>query len=182
MKNLKDLKQALPPSRMGGNAAVARPLGTAFRGNDTAQRPTTSVTSAYYTSGSKLKEKADELMLKADSAGARTPEEMLKKFTREINDLLEQSALASTKGNHGQALELAKEAVNKDKNLHKVMESNNLPADGLDLSYSVQFNYALSLQKNGMLQEALAKYNEIIKSKLYAQAGRLHINIGNIYF
>lgn len=33
-----------------------------------------------------------------------------------------------------------------------------------------------------MTQEALIKYDEIIKSKQFTQAGRLRVNMGNIYF
>jgi intraflagellar transport protein 88 len=33
-----------------------------------------------------------------------------------------------------------------------------------------------------MIQEALTKYTEIIKSKQFPQAGRLRVNMGNIYF
>lgn len=35
----------------------------------------------------------------------------------------------------------------------------------IDLSYCVAFNLANQLQTSGIYQEALAKYNEIIKSK-----------------
>ena len=58
MQNFKEMKQNLPPSRMGGNpAADRRGLGTAFKGNDTAIRPPTSINSAQYVGGNKLKEK-----------------------------------------------------------------------------------------------------------------------------
>ena len=33
-----------------------------------------------------------------------------------------------------------------------------------------------------MLQEALTKYNEIIKGKQYSFAGRIRVNMGNIYY
>jgi len=40
----------------------------------------------------------------------------------------------------------------------------------------------VQLQACGIFQEAINKYTEIIKSKQYPQAGRLRVNIGNIYF
>jgi intraflagellar transport protein 88 len=33
-----------------------------------------------------------------------------------------------------------------------------------------------------MTQEALTKYNEIIKGKQYQNAGRIRVNMGNIYY
>jgi len=33
-----------------------------------------------------------------------------------------------------------------------------------------------------MFQEALTKYNEIIKGKQYNCAGRIRVNMGNIYY
>jgi intraflagellar transport protein 88 len=40
----------------------------------------------------------------------------------------------------------------------------------------------VSLEANGMVQEALTKYTEIIKSKQFQHAGRLRVNMGNIHF
>lgn len=52
----------------------------------------------------------------------------------------------------------------------------------VDLSFAVSLNHAVCLEANGMLQEALSKYNEIIKGKQYQYAGRIRVNMGNIYF
>lgn len=51
-----------------------------------------------------------------------------------------------------------------------------------DLSFAVSLSHAVCLESNGMLQEALAKYNEIIKGKQYQYAGRIRVNMGNIYY
>jgi len=51
-----------------------------------------------------------------------------------------------------------------------------------DLTFAVSLNHAICLEANGMTQEALAKYNEIIKGKQYQLAGRIRVNMGNIYF
>jgi intraflagellar transport protein 88 len=73
--------------------------------------------------------------------------------------------------------------VNKEKSLRKLRESTStIDAINLDLSYCAVFNLAVSLEANGMIQEALTKYTEIIKSKQFQHAGRLRVNMGNIYF
>lgn len=50
------------------------------------------------------------------------PEEQFKILEREINTLIEESAMANLKGNNSEALEKAKEAVNKEKNLRRQRE------------------------------------------------------------
>jgi intraflagellar transport protein 88 len=52
----------------------------------------------------------------------------------------------------------------------------------VDLSFSVSLSQALCLEASGMLQEALSKYQEIIKGKQYQFAGRIRVNMGNIYY
>ena len=52
----------------------------------------------------------------------------------------------------------------------------------MDLSFAVALNHALCLEANSMIQEALTKYNEIIKSKQFQFAGRIRVNIANIYY
>ena len=52
----------------------------------------------------------------------------------------------------------------------------------LDLTYAVKFNLAMCYQRNKMYTEAINAYNLIVKNKQYPQAGRLRVNIGNIFF
>ena len=73
--------------------------------------------------------------------------------------------------------------MNKEKALRKQKEAANAVDDkSIDLAYCVAFNHAISLEANMMTKEALIKYDEIIKSKQFTQAGRLRVNMGNIYF
>ena len=100
-------------------------------------------------------------------------------YLKEINKAIEESAVAKIKGNLSEALEKAKDAVNKEKvqpinilikNLRRLREqSNTIDQINLDLSYCVSLSLACQLQSNGLLSDALAKYNEIIKSKQYPQ-------------
>lgn len=118
-----------------------------------------------------------------DKRDEQTPEESFKKMEKEINKLLDECAIAASKNQFPEALEKAKEAVSKEKNLKKQRELKNM-ADSInmELTFSCLFNLAVQYQTNGLYQEALTKYNEIIKSKQFQQAGRLRVNMGNIYF
>lgn len=51
-----------------------------------------------------------------------------------------------------------------------------------DLTYAVCFNLANQYDANGMYTEALNTYSLIVKDKNYPNAGRLRVNMGNIYF
>ena len=66
----------------------------------------------------------------------QSPEEIFKNNEKEINKLIDESAVASSKGQFAEALEKAKEAVSKEKNLKKQKELQNL-ADSInmDLTY-----------------------------------------------
>ena len=44
------------------------------------------------------------------------------------------------------------------------------------------FNLANVYQQNGMMEEALNTYTLVVKNKNYPQAGRLRVNMGNIYY
>lgn len=52
----------------------------------------------------------------------------------------------------------------------------------VDLTYCVCFNLANAYAMNNMFQEALNTYTLIVKNKTYLTAGRLRVNMGNVYF
>lgn len=73
-------------------------------------------------------------------------EEQYKVLEKEINTLIEDSAVANLKGNLSEALEKAKEAYNKEKNLRRLREQNNqIDSINVDLSYCAAFNLANQL-------------------------------------
>ena len=119
------------------------------------------------------------LAKKADNS----PEEACREIEKEVNQLIEESSLSASKGDTQYALERAKEAMKREKVLCKQREANGL-ADQIDadLSYAVLFNLAVQYQTCGMYTEAINTYTSMIKSKQYAQSGRLRINMGNIHF
>lgn len=97
--------------------------------------------------------------------------------------LVEESTIAAAEGNIRLALEKAKDAGKKERQLSRQREQLELGDQmNLDLTYCVLFNLANQYQLNQMYQEALNTYGVIVKNKLFNQSGRLRVNMGNIYF
>jgi intraflagellar transport protein 88 len=113
----------------------------------------------------------------------QSPEQIIKDLERKVNFLIEESTFAAQDGKFQQALDKAKEAGKKERQLAKLREQHNLADQiNLDLTYCVLFNLANQYHVNKMYQEALNSYNVIVKNKLFNQSGRLRVNMGNIYF
>lgn len=165
--------QPKPGTRQGTS------IGTAMKKGES--RPMTSIQKANFgATGDNFRKTTTKLEQKKVDA---TPDEQYKKFEREINKLIEESALASVKGNRSEALEKAKEAANKERQLRKLKESNTAEDQAnLELTYCVTFNLANQYQNNGMFNEAINTYTTIVKNKQYMHGGRLRVNMGNIYF
>jgi intraflagellar transport protein 88 len=80
-------------------------------------------------------------------------------------------------------LQKAKEATRKERLLCKHRDKNGLSDQiNFDLTYATCFNLAHQYHCNGHLTEALATYGIVVKNKQYPQAGRLRVNMGNIYY
>ncbi|GBG29037.1 Intraflagellar transport protein 88-like [Hondaea fermentalgiana] len=122
---------------------------------------------------------APALAAKSDSS----PEERAKDLEKTVNRLLEQSAEASVKKQLMAALERAKEAAKRERSLCKFREQNGLgDQQNLELTYAVSSNLANVYALNNMDNEAINTYSLIVKNKQYPQAGRLRVNMGNVYF
>lgn len=102
---------------------------------------------------------------------------------KKVNALLEESTELALNGSAVKALEKAKEAAKQESALYLYREKHGHGDDNNpDLTYSVTLQLALVYQKNGQHDDALNQYNKIVKNKDYVQAGRLRVNMGNIYF
>eukprot|EP01116_Phalansterium_solitarium_P017378 TRINITY_DN4264_c0_g1_i2.p1 TRINITY_DN4264_c0_g1~~TRINITY_DN4264_c0_g1_i2.p1 ORF type:complete len:484 (-),score=173.47 TRINITY_DN4264_c0_g1_i2:251-1702(-) len=151
-----------------------------------ADRPMTSIKAAGFTAGGKpqgapgaTRPPAPALVKKADSS----PEAAARELEKKVNQFIEESAIASSQGQHKLALEKAKEGVKKEKQLARQREQNGiLDVMNLELTYAVYFNLANQFHKNGLYQEAISTYNLIVKNKQYALGGRMRVNMGNIYY
>merc|ERR1719163_300133 len=186
-----------PPSSMGrmmtgqGGVPQSRMMtGAQTGGGATEARPMTSVSGAGYKTASKGSRNFDPLGAATRgpapplaSKGENSPEDMAKEMEKQVNSLIEQSAEAASKNNLADALEKAREAGKKERQLCKHREQHGLVDQmNLDLTYASCFNLANSYHLNGMYDEALHTYSLIVKNKQYPQSGRLRVNMGNIYY
>jgi intraflagellar transport protein 88 len=112
-----------------------------------------------------------------------TVEDKLKDEERKIYRLVEDCAILRSTDRPTEALDKAKEAFRREKQLEKIREQHT-PGDHAvsDLNYAVMLNMATMHQACGNYTEALSHYNHIIKSKSTAMVGRLRVNMGNIYY
>ncbi|CAH8570770.1 unnamed protein product [Schistosoma guineensis] len=110
-------------------------------------------------------------------------EERIKNMEKKVNHLIEESCVAACQAEITLALEKAKEASRKERVLARQREQLGVADQiNLDLTYSVLFNLANRYTANGMYQEALNTYQAIVRNKMFAHAGRLKVNMGNIYY
>uniref|UniRef100_A0A671RUI4 Intraflagellar transport 88 homolog n=1 Tax=Sinocyclocheilus anshuiensis TaxID=1608454 RepID=A0A671RUI4_9TELE len=170
-------------SRMPVGTAMGRPMTGAVQ--DGAARPMTAVRAAGYSSSIARGSVFDPLGQSKgpdpplETKNEDTPEEKIKILEKKVNDLIEESCLAHARGDLQLFLEKAKEAGRKERALVRQREQTGT-ADhiNLDLTYSVTNQYA----NNDMYTEALNTYQVIVKNKMFNNAGRLKVNMANIYF
>ena len=86
-------------------------------------------------------------------------------------------------GKFGKALEMGKEAANKERQIRRLREQDGMIEQiNFELTFCVCVNLANQFQVNGMFKEALNTYTLIVKNRNYPNSGRLRVNMGNIYF
>ncbi|XP_049528946.1 intraflagellar transport protein 88 homolog [Dermacentor silvarum] len=171
----------VPPSRL--NTAA-----TSF-----ASRPMTAVRGAGYSSAAvqgpvgsafdPLAQAKTSIPSFGSSKESSSPEERLKQLEGAVMELVEQSSISASKQQYKLALDQAKDAVAKERNLSRQREqaASEVPPN-LDLMYCALFNLAVQYTNNQMYTEALSTYQLIVKNKAFSNAGRLKLNMGNIYF
>ncbi|AYU79996.1 intraflagellar transport protein 88, putative [Leishmania donovani] len=109
-------------------------------------------------------------------------EEELAEMEKQVNKLIEESAMLALQKDYGAALEKAKDAGKLERLLCKKREQYGLAEQiNVDLTYAVHFNLAVQYQNHQLYTEALNTYNLIIRNVQFPQAGRLRVNMGNIY-
>ncbi|XP_055682344.1 intraflagellar transport protein 88 homolog [Lutzomyia longipalpis] len=164
-----------PFSRMGTTAQLAK------------ARPSTAVRGVGYTSDASRTfehQAQHKKSVVVDAKKHQSPEEKYRGLEKKIQDLLEQSILLSTgpKADLRGALNKAKEASSLDRKLLQMRDqSNGNYVHNFDLTFSVLFNLANIYALNDMHVEALNTYNLVTKNKMFSNANRLKINMGNIY-
>ncbi|XP_061143595.1 intraflagellar transport protein 88 homolog [Syngnathus typhle] len=167
--------------------SVSRPMTAAVQSG--AARPMSAISAAGYSSSptrscsnfdplGQCRGPAPPLEEKKDD----TPEEKIKLLEKNVNDLITESCMAQSMGNSQLALEKAREAGRKERALGRQREqSGNAEQINVDLTYAVLLNLANQYENNEMYPEALNSYQVIIKDKMFANAGRLKVNMANIW-
>jgi len=154
--------------RKGGPPSILNSVTSRFGGvgadDVPAQRPMTSVKAAGYSStGQGSRPVFDPLMQGARGPAPalqkkpeNTPEDVARLMEHKVNELLEASAFANAAADYVLALDKAKEAGKKERQLWKHREGANLmDSVNIDLTYSVCFNLAVQYHANKQYSEAL---------------------------
>ncbi|XP_041055364.1 intraflagellar transport protein 88 homolog [Carcharodon carcharias] len=182
-----------PFGNMGARVPLAsstgRPATGAIQDGIAVARPMTAVRAAGYSSATYRGSAFDPLGQSRGPAppletkNEDTPEEKVKNLEKTVNELIEESCIANRCGDLQLALEKAKEAGRKERILVRQREQTSSSDHiNLDLTYSVLFNLASQYAANDMYAEALNTYQVIVKNKMFNNAGRLKVNMANIYF
>eukprot|EP00070_Physeter_catodon_P046189 XP_028353083.1 intraflagellar transport protein 88 homolog isoform X2 [Physeter catodon] len=167
-------------------SSVGRPMTGAIQ--DGVTRPMTAVRAAGFTKAALRGSAFDPLGQSRGPApplearNEDSPEEKIRQLEKKVNELVEESCIANSCGDLRLALEKAKDAGRKERVLVRQREQVTSPENiNLDLTYSVLFNLASQYSANEMYPEALNTYQVIVKNKMFSNAGRLKVNMGNIY-
>ncbi|XP_064131436.1 intraflagellar transport protein 88 homolog isoform X4 [Loxodonta africana] len=173
-------------SKTSLTSSVGRPLTGTIQ--DGVSRPMTAVRAAGFTKAALRGSAFDPLGQSRGPAppleakNEDSPEEKIRQLEKKVNELVEESCIANSCGDLKLALEKAKDAGRKERVLVRQREQVTAPENiNLDLTYSVLFNLASQYSANEMYAEALNTYQVIVKNKMFSNAGRLKVNMGNIY-
>uniref|UniRef100_A0A3Q0KMH1 Putative tetratricopeptide repeat protein 10, tpr10 n=1 Tax=Schistosoma mansoni TaxID=6183 RepID=A0A3Q0KMH1_SCHMA len=167
-----DFGRPMTSVRAAGYSSMGRRLSTGQPGNQVWLGDQTVPTTIDVSAVPPLESKSDD-----------SSEERIKNMEKRVNHLVEESCVAACQGEITLALEKAKEASRKERVLARQREQLGVADQiNLDLTYSVLFNLANRYTANGMYQEALNTYQTIVRNKMFAHAGRLKVNMGNIYY
>jgi intraflagellar transport protein 88 len=111
------------------------------------------------------------------------PRDVARKMGNAINTLLEEVAALKRAGKFAEALDKAKEAVNKEDSLKRHRKEHALPREGQsELTFAVLFSVASTYEDNDMLDEAIKAYTYLTTQRDHPLSGRVRANLGNIYY
>nr|KAG5694497.1 hypothetical protein BaRGS_014228 [Batillaria attramentaria] len=175
--------------RMAMPSSMGRPV-TGMNDGEGGPRPMTAVRAAGFTSAGGRGATFDPMNQAGrgpapplEAKSEDSPEEKIRQLEKKVNELIEESCFANSRGELQLALEKAKEAGRKERVLVRQREQQSMGEQiNLDLTYSVLFNLANQYAANEMYAEALNTYQVIVKNRMFSNAGRLKVNMGNIYF
>eukprot|EP00049_Salpingoeca_infusionum_P015355 m.298032 g.298032 ORF g.298032 m.298032 type:complete len:836 (-) comp15859_c3_seq1:96-2603(-) len=164
-------------------------MGTAMRvaGGAGGHRPTTSVQGTGFSSrdpsASFDPSRSVGAPAQLEKLEDTRPEALLKKLEAKVHELLESSARAIDKQDFQKALEKAQEACTHEKQFAREKEQLlGVEQVNFDLTFAVILHLACVQEQCEMYPEAISTLNILIKDKSYDRAGRLRVNVGNIYY
>ena len=100
-----------------------------------------------------------------------------------INALLDDIAILRQKGDFGQALDKAKDAIKCEEALRKFKRDNAITSEGqAELTFVVWFSAALCFEINDILDEAKKAYIYLTKLRDHPLTGKARINLGNLHY
>lgn len=112
-----------------------------------------------------------------------SPEFQAKEMEKEVHKFFEESCEAASQRKFSVALEKAKEAKKKEKNLTRYREKHSIAdQNNQELTNAVLINLGIMFQYNNMYNDALSQYMLVVKTKAGPGIGRVRVNMGNIYF
>ncbi|CAG9465875.1 unnamed protein product [Pedinophyceae sp. YPF-701] len=171
----------IPPSTaMGGRRTGAAPQGDG-------PRPMTSNRGTGYNSAAATRMDATGTFrappIRSLSRGEKAPDMIGREMELEVNIILEESSQLAKLGNWTGALEKAKAAGKRERQLFKFREDNALSdMHNQDLTFSVVFNLGICQHRSKLYREALTTYSKLAKDRAYPLHSRVRINMGALYF
>jgi intraflagellar transport protein 88 len=156
--------------------AGARPgtaAGSGARGA-TAARPMTSSKGAGYTSGS-ARAGSSGGARPATSGGSPTPpapRDQCDALEERVHQLLEEAASRAASGDTSGGVDAAREAARREQRLSAMLEQAGQGDQiSLDLKFGVSLGLAAAYEANQQYNDALAVYNQVLRSRLFPQVG-----------
>ena len=171
------MRQGTAGGRLG-TAAPARPMTASNKAAGySGGRPGTAVAGGPAVAGSKGP--APPLRKKPEDG----PDVAIKEHEAKCHELLEASSRAQVDKDWVRAVETAREACKRERQLARVRENAGMgDSENLELAFATQLCLGNALEGNDQIADAMDTYTQIVKNKAFVGGGRVRVNMGNVYF
>ena len=110
------------------------------------------------------------------------PENKVKQFKKNIMAAVQESSNLISKGNFPEALNKAKEAKTEMKNLQDFITSKSIDdADFKTYKHMVLMQLADAYKKNSNWEDAISRYQRLLKDREFPHLHMIYLELGNIY-
>ena len=171
------MRQGTAGGRLG-TAAPARPMTASNKAAGySGGRPGTAVAGGPAVAGGKGP--APPLRKKPEDG----PDVAIKEHEAKCHELLEASSRAQINKDWARAVETAREACKRERQLARVRENAGMgDSQNLELAFATQLCLGNALEGNDQIADAMDTYTQIVKNKAFVGGGRVRVNMGNVYF